>query len=66
VQQRSLPVNVEEAGEDVISRTIVELKALRPQLIMPCHCTGFDATRRFAEEMPGQLVLGTVGTTLTS
>jgi 7,8-dihydropterin-6-yl-methyl-4-(beta-D-ribofuranosyl)aminobenzene 5'-phosphate synthase len=64
VQQRSLPVNLEEAAEDVISRTIGELKALDPQLVMPCHCTGFEATRRFAEEMPGQLVLGTVGTTL--
>ena len=64
MQQRSLPVNVEEAGEDVISRTIAELKALDPQLVMPCHCTGFEATRRFAEEMAGQFLLGAVGTTL--
>jgi len=64
VQQRSLPVNVEEAGEDVISRTIGELKALGPQLVMPCHCTGFEAARSFAEEMPGQFVIGAVGTTL--
>jgi 7,8-dihydropterin-6-yl-methyl-4-(beta-D-ribofuranosyl)aminobenzene 5'-phosphate synthase len=64
VQQRSLPVNVEEAGEDVISRTIAELKALDPHLVMPWHCTGFEATRRFAEEMPGQFLIGAVGTTL--
>lgn len=64
VQQRSLPVNVEEAAEDVVRRTIAELKALGPRLIMPCHCTGFEATRRFAEEMPGQFLLGAVGTTL--
>jgi len=64
VQQRSLPVNLEEAAEDVISRTIAELKALGPQLVVPCHCTGFEATRRFAEEMPGQFLLGAVGTTL--
>ena len=66
VQQRSLPVNLEEAAEDVITRTIGELKALGPQLVMPCHCTGFEATRRFAEEMPGQFLLGAVGTTLNS
>ena len=64
MQQRSLPVNLEEAAEDVITRTIGELKALGPQLVMPCHCTGFEATRRFAEEMPGQFLLGAVGTTL--
>jgi 7,8-dihydropterin-6-yl-methyl-4-(beta-D-ribofuranosyl)aminobenzene 5'-phosphate synthase len=64
VQHKSLPVNLEEAGEDVISRTIGELKALGPQLIMPCHCTGFEATSRFAQEMPGQFLLGAVGTTL--
>ncbi|MGB9300664.1 MAG: hypothetical protein WCD51_08740 [Anaerolineae bacterium] len=64
MQHKSLPVNLEEAAEDVISRTIGELKALDPQLIMPCHCTGFEATRRFAEEMPGQFLLGAVGTTL--
>jgi len=64
VQHKSLPVNLEEAAEDVISRTIAELKALGPQLLMPCHCTGFEATRRFAEEMPGQFLIGAVGTTL--
>ena len=64
MQQRSLPVNLEEAAEDVITRTIGELKALGPQLVMPCHCTGFEATRRSAEEMPGQFLLGAVGTTI--
>ena len=48
----------------MITRTIGELKALGPQLVVPCHCTGFEATRRFAEEMPGQFVIGAVGTTL--
>jgi len=64
VQQRSLPVNLEEAAEDVITRTIGELKALGPQLVVPCHCTGFEAARSFAEEMPGQFLIGAVGTTL--
>lgn len=52
------------ATEDRLRGTISEFKALHPQLVMPCHCTGFQATRRFAEEMPGQFVVGAVGTTL--
>ena len=56
--------HLQGAAEDVVERTIGELKALGPQLIMPCHCTGFEATRRFAEEIPGQFLLGAVGTTL--
>jgi len=48
----------------VITRTIVELKGLGLQLAMPCHCTGFEATRRLAEEMPGEFLIGAVGTTL--
>jgi metal-dependent hydrolase (beta-lactamase superfamily II) len=31
---------------------------------MPCHCTSFEAMGRFAEEMPGQFLIGAVGTTL--
>jgi 7,8-dihydropterin-6-yl-methyl-4-(beta-D-ribofuranosyl)aminobenzene 5'-phosphate synthase len=56
--------HLQGAAEDVVERTIGELKALGPQLIMPCHCTGFEAMGRFAEEMPGQFLLGAVGTTL--
>jgi len=56
--------HLQGAAEDVVRRTIGELKALGPQLVMPCHCTGFEATRRFAEEMPGRFLLGAVGTTL--
>ncbi|MGB9300667.1 MAG: MBL fold metallo-hydrolase, partial [Anaerolineae bacterium] len=56
--------HLEGAAEDVVGRTIGELKALGPQLVMPCHCTGFEATSRFAEEIPGQFLLGAVGTTL--
>jgi len=64
VQHKSLRVNLEEAAEDVLSRTIQELKALGPRVVMPCHCTGFEASCRFAEEMPGEFFLGAVGTTL--
>ena len=47
-----------------LERTIEEMKRLEPQLVMPSHCTGFEATRRFAAEMPDQFVRAAVGTTL--
>ena len=65
VQQRSLPVNVEEAAEDVITRTIGELKALGPQLVMPCHCTGFEASAYLAQEFGDGFFLNNAGTRLT-
>jgi 7,8-dihydropterin-6-yl-methyl-4-(beta-D-ribofuranosyl)aminobenzene 5'-phosphate synthase len=52
------------ASEEKLASTISELKALHPALVMPCHCTGFEAVRRFAEEMPSEFVVGAVGTTL--
>lgn len=52
------------ADQEKVGRTIVELKALGPQLVMPCHCTGFEARCSFAEEMPGQFVPAAVGTTV--
>jgi 7,8-dihydropterin-6-yl-methyl-4-(beta-D-ribofuranosyl)aminobenzene 5'-phosphate synthase len=52
------------AGGDEIAQTVAAVKALHPALVMPTHCSGFAAAARFAEEMPGQFVLGTAGTTL--
>jgi 7,8-dihydropterin-6-yl-methyl-4-(beta-D-ribofuranosyl)aminobenzene 5'-phosphate synthase len=54
------------SGSDprILGRTIAEIKRLDPQLVMPFHCTGFEATRQFAAEMPGQFVPAAVGTTL--
>ncbi|HUS70076.1 MAG TPA: MBL fold metallo-hydrolase [Anaerolineae bacterium] len=56
--------HLDGAAQDKVRRTVAELKALGPHLVMPCHCTGFEAARRFAEKMPGQFLLGAVGTTL--
>jgi 7,8-dihydropterin-6-yl-methyl-4-(beta-D-ribofuranosyl)aminobenzene 5'-phosphate synthase len=52
------------ASTETLVRSIGELTAIGPRLIMPAHCTGFEATCRFAAEMPGQFVLSGVGTTL--
>ncbi len=53
------------AFEPNIAQTIKELKAFKPALISPMHCTGWKAMIAIARELPVQFVLSTVGTTLT-
>jgi len=50
------------AKEELIQRTVADIKAMTPDYIMPMHCTGFEATGVFAKEMPDQFILNTVGT----
>jgi len=50
------------AKEELIYRTVVDIKAMAPDYIMPMHCTGFEAIAAFAKEMPDQFILNTVGT----
>ncbi len=49
--------------EEDIERTVDAIAEMRPAMVVPSHCTGFAAMRRFAERMPDAFVLGTVGTT---
>ncbi len=49
--------------DPIINPTIEEMKKLNPQFVVPMHCTGWKAINRFADEMPGQFVLNSVGTT---
>lgn len=51
------------ASEEEIDQTIEYFKGIRPSLMVPCHCTGLNAIRRFAQEFPDQFVEGVVGTT---
>ena len=51
------------ATEEDIERTVDAIAEMRPAMVVPSHCTGFAAMRRFAERMPDAFVLGTVGTT---
>jgi 7,8-dihydropterin-6-yl-methyl-4-(beta-D-ribofuranosyl)aminobenzene 5'-phosphate synthase len=46
-----------------VQRTIDALKATAPALVAPTHCTGFEAARQFADQMPDAFVLNVVGTT---
>jgi 7,8-dihydropterin-6-yl-methyl-4-(beta-D-ribofuranosyl)aminobenzene 5'-phosphate synthase len=50
------------ARPEVIQRTIGDIKAIRPDYIIPAHCTGFEAIAAFARDMPDQFILNTAGT----
>ena len=50
------------AKDEEIQRTIDEIKVWDPGMVVPSHCTGFPAICQFANQMPDQFVLGTVGT----
>jgi len=41
------------------------LKAIGPDYVIPCHCTGRKAMLRLEQDMPGRFVLNMSGTTLT-
>jgi len=49
--------------EPVIGPTIEEMKKIGPDFVVPMHCTGWKAINQFAQEMPEQFVLNSVGTT---
>jgi len=52
-------------SEDYVRQTVVELKAMNPDYVMPAHCAGerfYDIAR---VEMPGRVVRSAVGTRFT-
>jgi len=51
--------------DPIIEPTINELRKINPDIIVPMHCTGWKAISQFAEEMPQQFILNSVGTTYT-
>ena len=50
------------AKEELIRRTVDDIKAMAPDYVVPMHCTGFEAVVVFAREMPDQFILNTSGT----
>jgi 7,8-dihydropterin-6-yl-methyl-4-(beta-D-ribofuranosyl)aminobenzene 5'-phosphate synthase len=50
------------AKEELIRRTVADIKAMAPDYVIPMHCTGFEALVVFAKEMPDQFILNTSGT----
>jgi 7,8-dihydropterin-6-yl-methyl-4-(beta-D-ribofuranosyl)aminobenzene 5'-phosphate synthase len=49
--------------EPFIDRTVQLIKDLKPQHIVPCHCTGWQAIKSFAEAMSDEYTHNVVGTT---
>jgi 7,8-dihydropterin-6-yl-methyl-4-(beta-D-ribofuranosyl)aminobenzene 5'-phosphate synthase len=53
------------AKPEVIGKTVADIKATKPDYIMPMHCTGFETMVAFAKEMPNEFILNTAGTKYT-
>lgn len=41
--------HLQAADEERVEATIKELEKLKPELVAPCHCTGFKAIKRLSE-----------------
>ena len=49
----------------VIDETFEEFKRMKPQVIVPMHCTGWQTIHRFSEEFPSSFILNSVGSKIT-
>jgi len=53
------------AKPEVIQNTVADIKAMKPDYIIPTHCTGFEAVVAFSREMPNEFILNTAGSQYT-
>jgi 7,8-dihydropterin-6-yl-methyl-4-(beta-D-ribofuranosyl)aminobenzene 5'-phosphate synthase len=53
------------APPEYIERTVTELAALKPDVVLPMHCSGADFIESMRRRMPDQLVTTNVGTRFT-
>jgi 7,8-dihydropterin-6-yl-methyl-4-(beta-D-ribofuranosyl)aminobenzene 5'-phosphate synthase len=53
------------APQDYIERTVSELAALAPDVVIPMHCSGTDFIEAMRRRMPKELVTTNVGTRFT-
>ena len=51
------------AGEERLQATVVALKELAPQTLVPCHCTGESAMRRLCDDLGESVTPGAAGMT---
>jgi 7,8-dihydropterin-6-yl-methyl-4-(beta-D-ribofuranosyl)aminobenzene 5'-phosphate synthase len=49
--------------EPIVGPTVEAMKKIGPDFVVPMHCTGWKAINQFAEGMPKQFLLNSVGTT---
>lgn len=54
-----------DVSTEIIRRTVNDMKLLKPDYVVPTHCTGYEATSAFYREMPGQFVPSLPGSTFT-
>ena len=50
------------AKPEIIQSTGTDIKAMKPDMIVPVHFTGFEAVVAFSREIPSEFVLNTGGT----
>jgi 7,8-dihydropterin-6-yl-methyl-4-(beta-D-ribofuranosyl)aminobenzene 5'-phosphate synthase len=50
------------AAPELILKTVADRKAIKPDYIVPTHCTGFEAISTSVGEMPDEFILNTAGT----
>ena len=50
---------------ELIQTVVAAIKAMKPDYIVPTHCTGFEAIVAFSKEMPNEFVMNTAGTQYT-
>jgi 7,8-dihydropterin-6-yl-methyl-4-(beta-D-ribofuranosyl)aminobenzene 5'-phosphate synthase len=50
------------AKPERIQSTVADIKTMKPDHIVPAHCTGFEALVAFSKEMPDAFTLNTTGT----
>jgi 7,8-dihydropterin-6-yl-methyl-4-(beta-D-ribofuranosyl)aminobenzene 5'-phosphate synthase len=53
------------ADQDYIERTVTELAELKPDVVIPMHCSGADFIESMRRRMPELLVTTNVGTRFT-
>lgn len=51
---------------DYIEQTVTELESLKPDVVIPMHCSGADFIEAMRRRMPSQLVTTNVGTRFSS
>jgi 7,8-dihydropterin-6-yl-methyl-4-(beta-D-ribofuranosyl)aminobenzene 5'-phosphate synthase len=53
------------AKPEITQNTVADIKAMKPDYIIPTHCTGFETIAAFSREMPNEFILNAAGTKYT-
>lgn len=53
------------AKPEIIQNTVADIMAMKPDYVVPAHCTGFETIVAFSREMPEQFTMNTAGTKYT-